>query len=153
MSEIVEFHTKLQHDAHRWVLIQNGNATLEYRLPNNRVADIISRTKDERIQIIEVKTVLAPYLIEKSIEKYRVFCDELIIAAPAGEISKLLKNGKIIDLHSKVWNCGYLWLTERNAGYFPCGIASPMNQKTRSTITAHLRHLSWGRVKSAQGRP
>lgn len=152
MSEIVEFHTKLQTDACKWILSLNNNATLEYRLPNGRIADIISYRHQQLLIIIEVKTTLTPYLVEQSLDKYKEYCDHLIIAAPETEAAQLLKSVNVLDIHNKLWTCGYLWLTDNHAQYVPCREPRRMNATVRRYIIGQLKDLAWGSDKSAQER-
>lgn len=152
MSEIVEFHTKLQSQACRWAYNEHGNAAIEFRLPNNRIADIICWKPDHNIQIIEVKTALAPYIIQKTLDKYRDYCDELIVAAPANEVSQLLKDGHVLDMDNKMWDCGYLWLTDKGARYVPCQRPRFINSAVRRYLVTSLQNLVWGNNEPAQER-
>lgn len=97
MSMEHEFHSELKHIvARRWR--ERSLATFtEFKLPNGRIADIISYMPNLEIHIIEVKTTLKASMADYTILKYRGYANKLYIAAPDAEV---LRNTQALYDHS-----------------------------------------------------
>lgn len=61
------------------------NPMTEYRLPNNKIADVYYQDEMGEV-IIECKTMLIPSMILCAWRKYSEFCNLLIIAGPERNI-------------------------------------------------------------------
>lgn len=74
-------HHELQQLCWNWLIKQNYEPSIEFRLPNRRIADIYCETRHGSV-IIECKTFLTPSLADEVWKKYHDYCNYLFIAGP-----------------------------------------------------------------------
>lgn len=108
MTEVVEFHTSLIAMVCRHLIGLHQQYRTEIQLANNKIADIVTRDKTNRIEIIEVKTIISDYLINRAWDKYHPFCHKFTIAAPLVDVKEFCTNKPIMEWHSTHRTIGLL---------------------------------------------
>lgn len=81
----LNLHRALKQAIYTNILMWAPNASMEYRLSNNKIADIHFGYAGEEF-IIEVKTVYRYSLMELVLQKYYGQCDYLMVAFPRGSV-------------------------------------------------------------------
>lgn len=69
----------------RYIKETAAGVQVEYTLPNGKRADLAYASIYGQIHVIEVKTIVRPYLLSSALNKYSRFCHYLWLAAPEGE--------------------------------------------------------------------
>lgn len=83
------------------------NVNVEYRLPNNRIADIYWEMMGVKF-IAEAKTILKASLIQAAYGKYSNYCDYLILATPP-EQEPMLTTNDLLTWRSEALDRVGLW--------------------------------------------
>lgn len=139
MTEIVEYHTYLTGQTFSLLERMFGPTVTEYRLPNGRIADLLTIHNHDTIIITEVKTYATNSLITGAIMKYAPYCDKLFIAAPALSIETSVIAGHFLDLSSDACKVGLIAVNGMSTFIYKDAPTHRMVRQTSEYILTRLR--------------